>query len=796
MIDAKSLRTLEFDKIGEMLASKAASPMGKQLSLEISPLEDIYEAETALSETEASCALIMRKGSLPLGGISDIKAFISRAVIGGSLSMGELLNIADFVYVCRKVVKYGLSDDERGDKPAAGALASLFRLISVETSLENAIRRCIMNDNEMYDDASPKLAEIRRGIKRAGERVREALNNIIRSPAYKTALQDSVITTRGGRYCVPVKSEMLKAVPGMVHDQSGSGATFYVEPMSVVEQNNTLRELAAKERDEIDRILSELSDLAAERADVLTASLESMTLLDFIFAKGELALSMNATRPRLNARGYLNLVKARHPLISKDIVVPINIYVGDEFTTLLITGPNTGGKTVTLKTAGLLTLMGSAGLFIPASEGSELCVFNGVFADIGDEQSIEQSLSTFSGHMTNITRILGLASPDSIILLDELCAGTDPTEGAALAEAIIEKLSNMGARVIVTTHYSELKLYALSNARARNAACEFDVETLRPTYRLMIGIPGKSNAFAISKRLGLSDEIIESAKSALSHSQLRFEDIVTDLEINRKSAEIEKERAEAIRRDAEEIKREYEAAKQKIMLMRDKEMKSARVEARAIVERAKEEASAIIKEIRKMADERAAVHKLEEKRRSLSESLAAIEDVSDEASEQNGFPPANMNLKPGDSVYIRSLGQRAIVTTAPDSGGGLFVTAGAIKIKTNINNLSLDLSVTKPPKFHGSSSHTTTVLRDKSLNISPEIDLRGLSVAEALERVDKYLDDAAIANLAQVGLIHGKGTGALRQAITEHLRYHSHVRRYRLGGFGEGDSGVTIVEIK
>jgi DNA mismatch repair protein MutS2 len=794
MIDAKSLTTLEFNKVTALLAAKAVSVPAKRLAAELVPFEDADDARAALAETAEAVRLIETKGALPLGGVSDVRPALSRAAIGGALSMAELLAVAEYIYVCRKALAYGLPDGREAS--AEGAVAGLFRLVTAETSLENEIRRKVKSDAELFDDASSALADIRRGIKRAGEKIREQLNSIIHSRVYKNALQDSVITTRGGRYCVPVKSEARGAVPGMIHDQSGSGATLYVEPMAVVALNNAIKEFAARERDEIARILAELSDSVASRAESMAASMEALITLDFIFAKGALALDTRSARPEINDGGRVNLIRARHPLIPRDVAVPIDARVGGDFTTLLITGPNTGGKTVALKTIGLLPLMGSAGLFIPAETGSEVAVFDGVFADIGDEQSIEQSLSTFSGHMTNITRVLGLAAPGSLVLLDELCAGTDPTEGAALAESIVERLAAIGARVVVTTHYAELKLYALRSPSAENAACEFDVATLRPTYRLMIGVPGKSNAFAISKRLGLPEDIIETARGLLTRQETRFEDIVTDLEINRRSAETEARKAEGIRREAERLRQEYETAKAKLAQFRDKEMAKARSEAREAVERARDEAAAIVKEMRRLAAENAAPHLLAEKRRELSDALSSAgrTDGTGETSECGEPLPADTPPVPGDIVYARSIGRSARVVTAPDADGDLYVAAGAIKMRVNISSLSRGRSESEDETAAGGRGGSFA--SRKSLAISPEIDLRGQTIAEAIESVDKYLDDAAMTGLTRVGLIHGKGTGALRNAVTEYLRRHKHVRRYRLGEYGEGDSGVTIVELK
>jgi DNA mismatch repair protein MutS2 len=733
---------------------------------------------------------------VPLGGIRDIRPALKRAEVGGILSIEELLHIADFLYVCRKIIKYGKPE---GKREPFQVLDPLFEAVRSAPHLEAEINRCVVNDKELADDASPKLRDIRRNVKISNDRIKEQLNSIIHSQTYKNMLQDNVITMRAGRYCVPVKSEYRTSFQGMIHDQSSTGATLFIEPMSVVQLNNKIKELMAEEKAEIDKILLMLSGVVAEHRLVLDANLSVLTHLDFVFAKGELSVSYFGTEPIFNRNGSVNIKKARHPLLAKETVVPTDIYIGKDFTTLLITGPNTGGKTVALKTLGLFTLMGQAGLHIAAFDHSELAVFDNVFADIGDEQSIEQSLSTFSGHMSNIVKILGEVTPDSLVIFDELGAGTDPTEGAALAIAIIESLHRRKIRTAVTTHYSELKVFALSTEGVENAACEFDVETLRPTYRLLIGIPGKSNAFAISKKLGLPEEIIESARTVLSSEDERFEDIITDLEISKKTVMLEKERAEQYRRDAETLKKEFEKQKEKQTQQREKYLTDARNEARAVLEQAKEEAAGIIKTMQTMIQTQTTFKELEEKRQRINEKIADTEQALTELkAPKKVLKPVTKKLKAGDRVFIHSLGQPGVLINAPDANGDMMVQAGIMKIKTNLTNISVDETVQpKPaPQKKAFSGGGSGVKKDKALHISPEIDLRGHMVEEALIKTDKYLDDACLSGLGQVSIIHGKGTGVLRAAIQDHLRRHPHVKSYRLGQFGEGDSGITVVEIK
>ena len=790
-MNAKSLTNLEFPKIVEMLVARAASAMGKEKCKELTPMTDIDDINKAQSETTAAANLVLKKGSLPLGGISDIRGPLSRAVAGGMLAAEELVQISDFSYVCRKLINYGKTSDEE----TSNVLANFFGGISSCNDLENEITRCINPSGEINDNASPKLSDLRRNIRVSHDRIRDHLQKVIHSAAYKNMLQDAIVTRRGDRFCVPVKAEYKSSFPGLVHDQSSTGATVFMEPSSVVELNNKIKDLHFEEKREEERILFKLSGLVADDGEVLHANFGIITHLDFVFAKGELSLAMRATEPAFNNRGYINLKKARHPLLNTDTAVPIDVHIGDGFSMLLITGPNTGGKTVTLKTVGLFVLMGQSGLHIPAFDNSELSVFWDVFSDIGDEQSIEQSLSTFSSHMSNIVNILAEAGPMSLVLLDELGAGTDPTEGAALAIALLSHFHAKKVSTIVTTHYSELKLYALSTEGVENASCEFNVETLRPTYRLLIGIPGKSNAFAIAKRLGLNDEIIDSAKELLSHKDVRFEDVITDLEASKKAVILEEERAAMYRREAEKLKEDVEKQEASLRTSKEKLLAQARAEAFKVVADAKKEAEELITKMRKSL-EAASGRELEEARRQMKEGLQAIEQTLGHEEKPQRKPPEN--LRRGDRVFIHSMNQHGTVSQLADASGEVQVQAGIMKIRVNITDLSLaeeDPSQKATEKLKAArGSSKGTVL--KALSQKPEIDLRGMMPEEAVSQADKYLDDAFLSGLSNVTLIHGKGTGAVRNAIHNMLKRHPHAKTYRLGSFGEGEDGVTIVGLK
>lgn len=790
----RTLKTLEYHKIIEQLAGKAISSMGKDIAGSLKPSTDLDEIRLMQQETSEASGFIVRKGSLPLGGITDIRHSLQRVETGGALNIEELLQIGDFCYVCRKVITYSTDNRKTESFPI---LDSLFGSVSPFGALEKEINRCIINNQELSDDASPKLYEIRRSIKTSNDRIREQLNSIIHSQAYKNMLQDNIITIRSGRYCVPIKLEYRQSFPGMVHDQSSTGATVFMEPMAVVQLNNKIKTLHTDEENEIEKILRELSYLVAEQAHLLAANLDILIKLDFIFAKGELSLEMKASKPNFNRDGYIDIKKGRHPLLDQAKVVPIDIYLGKSFSILLITGPNTGGKTVALKTLGLLALMGQAGLHIPAFDNSDLALYTEIFADIGDEQSIEQSLSTFSAHMSNIVKILeeaSLCQGNSLVLLDELGAGTDPTEGAALAMSILQFLYQNKIHTAVTTHYSELKVYALSTEGVENASCEFDVETLRPTYRLLIGVPGKSNAFAISKKLGLPDDIINNAKEFLSHEDQRFEDVITDLEINKKSVEIEKERASRYRQEAAALKTELEKQREKLNKQRDKVLLAAKEEALKITWEAKDEADRILKEMQKQMKEGGSQRELEESRRKVGDMVSKIDEELDGLAKKDR-PPKKVpkNLKKGDGVFVHSMHMTGVVSELPDRDGYVTIQAGIMKLKVKLEDLSLN---EKEEQIKvNAQNYSARVKSVKSQSITPEVDLRGQMVEEGLEKTDKYLDDAYLAGLKQVTIIHGKGTGALRSAVQNHLKGHPHVKSQRPGSFGEGDLGVTIVEL-
>ncbi len=789
----KALRTLEFQKILKKLEEFAVSPMAKERTEELVPYMTMTDITEAQKETTEAVSMVLRKGNISLGGFHEIRPQMKRAVMGGTLSMGELLRISEFLYVCRKAKNYAKNENKA---ETYEKLDGLFELIMLLPQLENEINRCILSEYEISDDASTALRNIRRDIKLSNERIKEHLNMVIYSPAYKNMLQDAVITIRNDRYCVPVKSEYRGSFPGMIHDQSNTGSTVFMEPLSVVQLNNKIKELQGQEKEEIEKILADLSEMVTENCAVLEANLEVLVHLDFVFAKANLSLSMNGTQPFFNLQGRINIHKARHPLLNHKEVVPINIYLGKDFTTLLITGPNTGGKTVALKTLGLFTLMGQAGLHIPASDHSELAVFDNVFADIGDEQSIEQSLSTFSAHMTNIVKILEEVTDRSLVLFDELGAGTDPTEGAALAIAIIDTLHQRKIRTAVTTHYSELKVYALSTEGAENACCEFDVETLRPTYRLLIGIPGKSNAFAISKRLGLPDYVIDSAKEFISHDEARFEDVITDLEISKKSVVFEQERAEQYRKEAESLKKEVETQKNITREQKEKILAKAREDARIIYQQAKEDADRIIKEMNRDAKEQTNQQKMNENRSKLKMKLSDMQEGFLQSPKKKATHKPPEKLQAGDRVYVISFDQNGTAITKPDRNGEVMVQMGIMKVKVPLAELMLDDKPVKEKQQSNPYRFSTKVKAKKSQFISAEIDCRGQMVEEALGNVDKYLDDAYLSGLKQITIIHGKGTGALRSAVQIYLKTNPHVKSFRPGVYGEGEMGVTVVELK
>lgn len=791
-MNEKSLKVLEFYKIKELLINRAESQLGKDLAKTIEPLTDIREIEILQEETDEALSLIIQRGNPPLYGIFSIIAEVRRTEIGGSLTPGGLLKVSDSLRVSRGLKNYlkETKDDKASKYPIIEELIDSLRIFK---NIEDEINNAIINENEVSDNASSTLRNIRRQIASKNDAIKDKLNSIISSQSNKKFLQDSIVTMREGRYVIPVKQENRSSVPGLVHDMSSSGATVFVEPMAVVELNNQLRELEIKEREEIERILAELSALVGSEAQSIGNNENILKRLDFIFAKGKLALDMKATRPVLNDKGYLNIKKGRHPLLNAKNVVPIDVYLGKEFNSLIITGPNTGGKTVTLKTVGLFTLMTQAGLHIPVDYNSEMAVFNHVFADIGDEQSIEQSLSTFSSHMTNIVDILNKVEYNSLVLFDELGAGTDPTEGAALAMSILDNLLKMEVRTIATTHYSQLKVYALTTDRVRNASVEFDVETLSPTYRLLIGIPGKSNAFEISKRLGLPNYIIDYARNLISKENIEFEDVLQAIERDRKQMESDREETGRLRHEIEQLKKNLSLEKDKTKDMREKILQKAREEARDVLKNAKEEADLIVGELRSISIdvEKDRQKRIQEAQEMLKNELSKVETAisKDILNVKSKKPPKN--LKAGESVEVLSLNQVGTVITAPDDKGNLDVQVGIMKVNVHISTLR---------RVSGDNEKSTVksknIIGTKSKTIKNEIDLRGKNIEEAIIDIDKYLDDSYIAGLKEVYIIHGKGTGALRDGVKSYLRGHRHVKGFRAGKYGEGGDGVTVVEIK
>lgn len=793
-MNTKVLTTLEYTKIIDLLTEKADSEPGKKLCRELVPSTDLSTIRTAQRETKDSLARLFRIGSTSFGSNRDLGFSIRSLEIGSSLSMSELLKLASFLDNVSRIKTYGKK--EREDLPN-DSLDAYFEGLTPMTQLANEINRCILSEEEMADDASPRLNSIRRSKLSTNEKIHSQLTSMVNG-AYRTFLQDAVITMRDNRYCIPVKAEYKSQVSGMVHDHSSTGSTFFIEPAAVVNLNNQLKELDLQEQEEIEVILGDLSSQAAVHTSELAADQKIMTTLDFIFAKAKLAMEQNATEPIFNTEHYIQIRKGRHPLLDKKKAVPIDVRLGKDFDLLVITGPNTGGKTVSLKTVGLFTLMGQAGLHIPALDRSELSIFSEVYADIGDEQSIEQSLSTFSSHMTRVVHILQHADADSLCLFDELGAGTDPTEGAALAIAILNYLHDRGIRTMATTHYSELKIYALSTNFVENACCEFDVETLRPTYRLLIGIPGKSNAFAISSKLGLSDEIIHAAKEQISKEDESFEDVIADLEQSRVTIEKEQQEIAEYKERIRTLQEQLQKKNEKIDQAKDKILRDANEKARAILQEAKDVADETIRDFNK-AGASADIKELEKKR----------QKVRDKINEKNGKlalgnnqkKPANQKtvdpkkLKKGDSVKIISMNLKGIVNTLPDARGNLFVQCGIMRMQTNINDLvPVKEETIKAPALQ--RTNTGKLKMSKSFSVSSEINLLGCTVDEAIAKLDKYLDDAYLAHLPSVRIVHGKGTGALRSAVQSHLKRLKYVKEYRLGEYGEGDAGVTIVTFK
>lgn len=788
-MNEKVLKTLEFYKIKERLEEYAASQTAKELCRALVPSSDIEEIQKQQKQTSDALQRLIRKGSLSFAGIKDIRPSLKRLSVGASLGIGELLAISSLLDTASRVKSFSRNKDVELEPDS---LDEMFDSLEPLYSLNYELKRCIISEEEISDEASPNLKSIRRTIKNTNEKIRSQLSSMINNQNTRTYLQENVITMRNGRYCIPVKQEYRGQVAGMIHDQSSTGSTLFVEPMAVVKLNNDIKELMIKEQEEIEKILSILSNTAALNQTELEDNFHILTTLDFIFAKASLSRSYHGSEPIFNDKGIIFLKDARHPLLNPKTVVPSNIHLGDDFYLLIVTGPNTGGKTVSLKTVGLLTLMGQAGLHIPAFEGSKLAVFEEVYADIGDEQSIEQNLSTFSSHMTNTVSILEKADDRSLVLFDELGAGTDPTEGAALATSILSFLRNMQVRTMATTHYSELKVYALSTEGVENACCEFDVETLRPTYRLLIGIPGKSNAFAISSKLGLPEFIIEDAKKRITEQDVAFEDLLSDLETSRVTIEKEQQEIAAYRTEIEQLKKQTLEKQKQLEERKERMIREANEEARKILQEAKDYADETIRKFNKGMSGK----DMENTRGLLREKInTANEKLSYKAKKpsQKQNKPEDFHL--GDAVKVLSLGLNGTITSLPNARGDLYVQMGILRSQVNIKDIEkIDEEVITGPNIQRTSSGK--IRMSKTSTISPEINLIGKTVDEALSTMDKYLDDAYLAHLSQVRVVHGKGTGALRQAVHKHLKKLKIVKSFRLGEFGEGDAGVTIVEFK
>ena len=795
-MNEKAFKTLEYNKIIDLLTEQAASPKAKELCRSLKPMTDKAKIEAAQTQTADALTRLFQKGSVSFSGIHDMEASLKRLEIGGTMGIDEFLALSSLLEAAKRVKAFSRGKSEDG---ARDSLDDLFDGIEPLTPLLDEIRRCIISEDEIADDASPALKNIRRSSRSMNDRVHSQMTAMLNNTNIRNSLQDGVITMRNGRYCLPVKAEYKNQVPGMVHDQSSTGSTLFIEPMAVVNLNNELKELYLKEQDEISVILANLSNLTSEYIPYIREDYRILTELDFIFAKASLAKIYNGTAPIFNENGYIHIRKGRHPLLNKHKVVPIDVTLGDAFDLLIITGPNTGGKTVSLKTVGLFTLMGQAGLHIPANDRSELCVFHEVFADIGDEQSIEQSLSTFSSHMTNIISILDHVDEHSLVLFDELCAGTDPTEGAALAISILSKLHARGIRTMATTHYSEIKVFALETPGVENACCEFSVETLSPTYRLLIGIPGKSNAFAISGKLGLSADIIEDAKTRITTSEQNFEDLIADLESSRVT--IEKERLEINQYKAEvaSLKKKLEAKQERLDESRDKILREANEQAYAILKEAKDVADTSIRNFNKYGTTHAPVSEMEKQRSKIRDKMSAAEkNMAGTKKKQAPAGNAPKNLRIGDRVKVLSMNLTGTVHTLPNARGDLYVQMGILRSLVNVRDLVLlpDDTVPAAAKKTNGKSGSGKIRMSKSASVSTEINLIGMTTDEAIAVLDKYLDDAYIAHLPSVRIVHGKGTGALRAAVHKHLKRLKYVKSFHLGEFGEGDAGVTIAEFE
>ncbi len=786
----KTLKTLEYDKILQKISAHATGTKTKERILKLRPKTDIDDVKFLLDETDQASVLLLKYSAPPSCGLENQDALIKRAMADGVLSIKELLSICTLLRVSRVYHDYG---EELEEYPIInGYIENLYPYESLEKEIDSAI----LNEETLSDSASSDLMNIRRSLSQLDNKIKSTLNGFITSENYSKYLQEPIVTTRGGRYVVPVKAEHKASVKGIVHDTSSTGATVFIEPAAVVEANNKIRELEIEEKREVERILRELSKKVAQIGDSLFENIKYLSKLDIVFAKAKYAVEINALKPRVNDDGIVNLKKARHPLIDANKVVPINIYLGGEFDTLVITGPNTGGKTVSLKTIGLLSLMAQSGFLIPVADDSEISVFKDIYADIGDEQSIEQNLSTFSSHMTTIVDIINNVSIGSLVLFDELGAGTDPTEGAALAISIMETVRKRGAKTVATTHYSEIKLYAMSTDRIENASCEFDVKTLRPTYRLNIGVPGKSNAFAISRRIGLDDEIIKEAESYLSRENIKFEDILSDLEENRLRAEKERAKAAKLKQDAVEFKQTAKSEKKKIEQQKDKLIEKAELEAEKIISDAQKQVDEMIAEIinlKKQKKDDEALKELEKIRKDLKNKKNTASRRNKNVVLQNkGEIPKK--LIPGTVVYVTDTDSNGTVLSAPDKKGNVLVQAGILKMTVPVENLRTaeENESEKIARNYVSSKEFIS----KAATISPQLDVRGMYADDAILKVEKFLDDAVVANLPQITIVHGKGTGALKNAIHQHLKGHRAVSEFRLGVYGEGEAGVTVVKMR
>ena len=794
-MNPKTYKTLEYTKIIERLTELASSPLGREMCEKLEPSIDINEIRHLQKQTSDALSRLWKKGAVSFSGTRDIRGSLKRLEIGSTLSAKEILDISSVLNVALRIKPLAKITDKEDSEEYEDSLAEFFASIEPLSPVNNEVKRCIIAEDEIADDASANLSSIRRSIKSTNDKIHNLINSMVNSQTVRTYLQDNVVTMRNGRYCLPVKAEYKSSMPGMIHDQSATGSTIFVEPMGVVQMNNELSELAIKEQREIEKILADLSNLLAEHIDEIHTDLMVLSELDFIFARAALSKALKCSEPDFNTDGIINLKCARHPLLDQSKVVPIDVRLGENYNLLVVTGPNTGGKTVSLKTVGLLTLMGQSGLHIPADEHSKLSVFNQVYADIGDEQSIEQSLSTFSSHMTNIIKILDKADDKSLVLFDELCAGTDPVEGAALAISILTFLHNLNVKTMTTTHYSELKVFALSTEGVENACCEFNVETLSPTYRLLIGIPGKSNAFAISLKLGLPGFIVDDAKSRLNEDSKSFEDILTDLEESKITIEQEKEEIKSYKLEIEELKRKLEKKTENLDDRRERILREANEEAMAILEDAKSFADETIRNMNKLKSGGSA-SAMENERHKLRGKMSDTEKklvLKNNKTPKKAYKPSDFKL--GSAVKVLSLNLNGTVSSVPNAKGDLFVQMGILRSQVNISDLELiDEPVVTGPNLQ--KTNTGKIKMSKGLSVATEINLIGMTTAEAIPALDKYLDDAYLAHLNSVRVVHGRGTGALKNAVHAHLKRQKYVKTYRLGTFGEGDTGVTIVEFK